>query len=102
MASLFFYLVHEQSEHGQKYQLHWNTSANRKTEGTWTWMGRGGNSRPASPKGLVLQARNQRVLWERLCSASLVRRDKDQLQQGLQPGMSLLASGLTLLLDEVD
>ena len=32
-----------------------------------------------------------------------MRRDKkDQSQQGLQAGMSLLASGLTLLLDEVD
>lgn len=64
--------------------------------------GQGWQFQTGFPKGLVLQARNQRVVWERLCSASLVRRDKDQLQQGLQPGMSLLASGLTLLLDEVD
>nr|XP_025731500.1 uncharacterized protein LOC112827301 [Callorhinus ursinus]XP_025732076.1 uncharacterized protein LOC112827656 [Callorhinus ursinus] len=65
--------------------------------------GRGGNSRLAYPKGLMLQARNQRLLWAGLCSASLGRSDKkDQSQQGLQPGMSLLASGLTLLLDEVD
>jgi len=51
----------------------------------------------------MLQARNQRLLWAGLCRASLGRSDKkDQSQQGLQPGMSLLASGLTLLLDEVD
>lgn len=68
----------------------------------WT-QGRGGNSRLASPKGLVAQAQNQRVLWAGPCGADSGQADKkDQSQQGLLLGTSLLASGLTLLLDEVD
>ena len=51
----------------------------------------------------MVQAQNQRVLWAGPCSADSGQADKkDQSQQGLLLGTSLLASGLALLLDEVD
>lgn len=51
----------------------------------------------------MVRARNQTVLWAGPSSAdSGEEGQKGQSQQGPQPPMSLLAFGLTLLLDEVD
>lgn len=51
----------------------------------------------------MVQARDQRVFWAGPRSADSGEEGQEgQSQQGLQPSMSLLASGGTLLLDEAD